>query len=276
MRYLLSSLAVLLCCQFTCAQNPQQLVERMVHNELWADKNDHSHWMYRDSDSEKGKTTVKEVIQTPEGWMRRIISIDGRPPSPQEVRKNDEDLHRFLNDPNYRRQQREKEDSDGNKATQLLSMLPKAFLYKQVGEHDGAIELSFTPNPNFDPPTREAKVFHTMAGTLLINSKDMRMKLLRGHLIDNVNFGFGILGRLAKGGTFEVEQADVGGGHWELTRLDVHISGHALFFATIQEQQHEVMSDFQQVPPNITLAKAADILNAAASAQSTEASAKKQ
>src|SRR5438874_13586253 len=58
----------------------------------------------------------------------------------------------------------------------------------------------------------------------------------------------------------EVDQADVGGGHWEITRLTTHISGRALFFATITQQQDETMSDFREVPAGTNLAKAAELL----------------
>jgi hypothetical protein len=82
-------------------------------------------------------------------------------------------------------------------------------------------------------------------------------------LVQNVDFGGGILGKLRKGGSFEVNQADVAGGHWKLTKLVVHMSGRALFFATINQQQDEVMSNFHEVPPGTTLAKAADLLKGA-------------
>jgi hypothetical protein len=246
------------------AQSPAQLVDRMVQNELNAARNDHSYWMYTDSNTEKGKTTVDEVLQTPQGWMRRLISVDGRPPTPEQAKKSRQELQKFLSDPDYRKQQHEKVEQDGKKATDLLSILPKAFLYSLQGRSANEILLAFRPNPKFDPPTREAKVFHTMAGTLLIDAKTMRLRRLSGHLIDNVNFGFGILGKLKKGGTFEVDQADVGGGHWEVTKLDVHINGRALFFATIQEQQHEVMTGFQQVPPGTNLVRAAEMLKESA------------
>ena len=251
---------VLLLAAVAFPQDPSQLVRQMVQNELNAAKNDQSHWLYRDSDSEQGTTKVTEVIQTHEGWMRRLISINGKPPNQADAQKNQDQIQKFLNDPSYRKQQLEKTDQDGKKATDLLAMLPKAFLYKSEGRQGDLIDLSFQPNPAFQPPTREAKVFHSMAGTLLIDAKSMRLAKLSGHLIQNVDFGFGILGKLQKGGTFEVDQADVGGGHWEMVRLDVHISGHALFFATIKEQQHEVMSDFREVPPDTTLAQAAAML----------------
>ena len=44
---------------------------------------------------------------------------------------------------------------------------------------------------------------------------------------------------------------------WEVSLLDVHISGRALFFHTIGEQQREVRSQFQPVRPQLTLAEAA-------------------
>lgn len=259
-KLLIFGLAAWLSVEFAQAQSPTLLVDRMVQNELNGAKNDHSYWMYTDSNTEKGKTTVDEVLQTRQGWMRRLISVNGHPPSPDAARRSQQELQKFLSDPDYRKQAHEKVEQDGKKATNLLRILPQAFLYTLQERSASGILLAFRPNPKFDPPTREAKVFHTMAGTLLIDAQNTRLKRLSGHLIDNVNFGWGILGKLKEGGTFEVDQADVGGGHWEMTKLDVHISGRALFFATIKEQQHELMTGFHQVPPGTTLARAAEML----------------
>lgn len=55
------------------AQNPSLLVNHMVQNERNAAQNDHSCWMYKDIDSEKGKNEFAEVVETPQGWMRRLI-----------------------------------------------------------------------------------------------------------------------------------------------------------------------------------------------------------
>ena len=69
----------------------------------------------------------------------------------------------------------------------------------------------------------------------------------------------GVLGRLEKGGTFEVVQSEVAPKDWELSLLDVHITGRALFFHTIGQQQHEVRSQFKPVPLDLTVAEAASI-----------------
>ena len=71
-----------------------------------------------------------------------------------------------------------------------------------------------------------------------------------------------LLGRLHEGGTFDVRQEEVAPGHWEVTLIDVHITGKALFFRTISEKQHEVRNEFQQVPGSLTLAQAVEVLKA--------------
>ncbi len=259
-RCALTAVCLLLLLRFAFTQSSSELVNRMVQNELAALKNDHSQWMYRDRNSLKGMVKLEEVIETPEGSMRRLLSVNGKSPTSDQEKKSQEAIKRFLTDPNYRKQQRQKTDEDTRKASKLLATLPKAFLYSSEAREGQMIRLAFRPNPGFQPPHREAKVFHAMAGMLLIDSKQMRLAKLSGHLVKNVDFGGGILGKLRKGGSFEVNQADAGVGHWKLTKLVVHMSGHVLFFATINQQQDEVMSDFHEVPPGTTLAKAADLL----------------
>jgi hypothetical protein len=120
--------------------------------------------------------------------------------------------------------------------------------------------LKFRPNPKYRPSSNEAKVFHNMEGVLLIDAKQTRLATLSGKLSSDVDFGFGILGKLEKGGTFEVVQSEVAPKDWEVSFLDVHISGRALFFHSIGEQQHEVRSQFKPVPSGLSLAQAASLV----------------
>jgi hypothetical protein len=73
-----------------------------------------------------------------------------------------------------------------------------------------------------------------MEGTVWLDMEQKRLVRMSGVLTSDVKFGWGVLGHLAKGGTFVVEQREVGKGHWELTRLDVDMNGKALFFKTIE------------------------------------------
>jgi hypothetical protein len=138
--------------------------------------------------------------------------------------------------------------------------LPEAFLFARAGREGKSIRLKFRPNPKYRPSSNEAKVFHAMEGVLLIDAKQTRLAKLSGRLISDVDFGFGILGKLRKGGTFEAVQSEVAPKDWEVSLLDVDISGRALFFDSIGEQQHEVRSQVKPVPSGLSLAQAASMV----------------
>jgi hypothetical protein len=108
-----------------------------------------------------------------------------------------------------------------------------------------------------------------------VNGKQARVEEITGQLIHEVKFAGGLLGHLNKGGTFLVKQAEVAPGYWELTLLKVQMKGKVLFFKTIGVHQDYSRSDFRQIPDNLTLAQAADILrhsNAAARPTATAVS----
>jgi hypothetical protein len=69
-----------------------------------------------------------------------------------------------------------------------------------------------------------------------------------------------MLGHLDQGGTLEVKQAVVAPGYWEVTLLNVSMKGKALFFKTIGIQQRYTRSNFKQVAADLSLAKAAEML----------------
>jgi hypothetical protein len=140
-------------------------------------------------------------------------------------------------------------------------MLPDAFVFNYAGGDDILVRLSFRPNPNFQPPSLEARVFHDMEGEMWVDCKQERLAAFNGHLTQDVKFGLGLLGHLDKGGHFEVRQAEVVPGHWDMTTLSLDMTGKALLFARIGVRKKENHRDFHQVSDDLTLSQAADILN---------------
>lgn len=242
------------------AQSVQEIVRKVVDNELWADTNDHSRWMYRDAYKSPDKDQVKIVIESPQGNLSMVIEDHGRPPSPQQHQADLSRVQRMLNDSSYRAQQKKNEQHDGEQARDMLKMLPDAFVWTLVSRSNGSITLSFHPDPKFSPGSMSAKVLAAMSGTLVVDEKAMRLKSLRGRLDNPVQFAWGLLGHLNAGGTFSIDREEVGEGSWQITQMHVHISGHALFFKTIGDQEDEITSDYHRVPDNVDLAKAAEML----------------
>ncbi|MEO6829279.1 MAG: hypothetical protein ABI164_05675 [Acidobacteriaceae bacterium] len=244
------------------AQQPHAhaLVGNIVANELKEDANDHSHWMFRDANKSLGKSTVKLVVQTAQGDLSKTLELNGRPLTPEQQKDDEQKMHRFVTDPAVRQKQKKDHQHDDKQAAAMTQMLPKAFLWTKLAEQGDETTLGFNPNPTFNPPTREARVFAAMAGTMVVDTKHKRIKSLQGTLIRNVNFGFGLLGRLQKGGTFSVERQNIAPNVWEITATHIHIRGHALIFKSIGEQQDEVTSHYKPTPPGTTLEQAEKML----------------
>lgn len=235
------------------------LVLKMVDNELDSQKHPR-YWMYLDDQTKAAKREIDRIIQLPECWFTWPVSINGHSPTAEERRHARRQLERLLNNADARKKNREEIDEDSRKSATLLKMLPDAFLFTRDGREGNSIRLTFRPNPEYKPSSNEAKVFHNMKGVLLVDAEQTRLTKLKGELISDVDFGFGILGKLRKGGIFEVMQSEVAPRDWEMSLLDVHISGRALLFHTIGEQQHEFRWQFKPTPSGLGLAKAASMV----------------
>jgi hypothetical protein len=237
-----------------------ELVRQVVANETQLVDSDHSHWIYRQHHIEDGKDTLKECVDTDQGALCRLIAEGGHPLSQSEQAKEKERLAELVKNPERQRKLQEARKKDGDQALKMLKMLPNAFHYEYAGTEGDLVKLKFVPNPQFTPPDRESRVFHAMVGFMWVDRDAKRLVELSGKLTRDVDFGFGLLGHLYRGGTFQVKRADVGDGHWETTLLDVKIRGKALFFKTINADQRETTDNFAKAPGKLTMAEGMKML----------------
>lgn len=230
-------------------------VRAAVNAELTAARTDHSAWDYHDHNIEPGKDAVYHVIETPKGDLRRMLELNGRPLSASAAQQELDQLRQYVNSPSEQEKRRKANSQDDSQARELLSMLPNAFLWTRVSENSKEITLRFTPNPAFRPPDMQSRVLGVMAGEMVIARDGDRIRTLRGTLTDDVKIGFGLLGKIDKGGTFEVQRREVSPGHWQITETHVHIGGHALLFKTIGQQEDEVKTEWKpSTAPNLQVA----------------------
>ena len=239
------------------AQDAKALVAKAVHSELAADQNDHSLWRYRDE--QKGQNKVSIVVNTRQGSVKRLIERGGRPLSPEETQAEDARLQDFIHDSSKLAKQKRDAANDDKNATELLRMLPDAFIWTVKGHTADTLTLHFEPDPNFNAPDMQSRVLSAMNGELVVNEKQQRIQEISGKLTRDVTFGYGLLGRLHQGGTFRVLRSEIAPNVWEITETHVHIEGKALLFKNIGQQQDEVQTDFTPVPAGTTLEKAVEM-----------------
>lgn len=251
-----------------------QLVREAVQNELDGEGKDHTHWRYHLHREDDRGSQDRDVIETKEGSLAKTLLINGRPLTAEQRNMDEERMKKLVNDPDERARRDHRLKQDEEKARQLLKAIPDAFIFKYDGVDGTQVRLNFRPNTNFSPPTRELAVYHAMTGKMWIDQSAKRLARIEGQLFEKVNFGWGLLGHLEKGGTFKVLQQDVGNGHWITAQLEVNMQGRAVIFKSLNVKQKETLTDFHRVPDDLSMAQALGILEKAANIQaSTQAAA---
>jgi hypothetical protein len=245
------------------ATDPAALVRRASQNELRSTAPPYPVRYKLRKQDEKGVTT-KEIVETKDGDVARLIAKDDKPLSSVDNQAELDRLNNLLAHPEIQEHRHKREQEDSGRENEMTQMLPDAFLYTYLGTTPGpngpAYRLGFKPNPGFKPPDREGEVYHGMEGELWIDQAQERIVKLDAHLIADVNFGWGILGKLYKGGSLTLEQQDVGHRHWEPTLLKLNLTGIALMVKPLSFQTTENSSDFQPVPLNMGYQDAVHLL----------------
>jgi hypothetical protein len=259
--------------QTAAKQDPraQEMVRVASRTELTAADNDHSHWEYKDVYRKPGAgETVSRVVETGKGSVSKKLSVNGQPLTPEELRQENSRIESFVSDPAQQAKQRKDGAQDDKRAENMLRLLPEAFLWSIKSDDGKTVTLGYVPDPQFVPPTMESRVFAAMAGEIVVDKKQNRIQTIKGRLVADVKFGWGLLGRMYEGGTFDVERRELAPGIWQITESHVRILGHALLFKNIGEQDDEVKSEFRRLPQETTLEQAAALLKGEPTALNAE------
>ena len=260
--------------------DPLELVRRASGNEIKANATEY-YCMFKDTTEYKDHSITKEIIRTPQGGLANTLLINGHPLTAEERQKDNEKLEKFANNPDARRKRREANAADDKRSELMLTSLPDAFLYTYAGTDRGPkgeelVHLKFRPNPGFNPPNHETMVYLGMEGDMIIDRKAMRIAKIDGTLFKDVDFGWGILGKLDKGGKFIIVQQDVGGGDWEEIQETLQFYGKILLVKSLTIWSTETMTDFHPVPSDLTTAQALDLLHKSVDVVAANGSAVKE
>jgi hypothetical protein len=231
--------------------DPVALVRRAIQHRFDEDRN-HRPLRYLLRKVDGAHDTTKDIIETKDGDVARLVAINGQPLSAQANQAELDRLHTLADDPEIQEHRRQREKKDTDRVNRMMKLLPDAFLYRFEGvvpcSAGQCYRLSFSPNPQFTPPDVESAIFRGMGGEVWIDRAQERLTRLDAHIIADVDFGWGIIGKLDKGGTIQLEQADIGDHDWELTSLKINMKGKALMVKSLNFQIMEEASHFSQVP----------------------------
>jgi hypothetical protein len=235
-----------------------ELIGAVITNEL-SDREQLLKWICV-IEKRAGKQTLTEVqVETKEGPLFRLLAIDGAALSAEQRQQDDARIDRLMKDPRPLLKLKQAEDEDEVKLQKLMSLMPQVFDYEYDGVEENLVRIKFRPKPDYVPPTYEARVIHSLSGTVLIDAEHKRLAKVAGQLMNRVDFGYGLLGRVDSG-TVELERVEVGPLQWKTAFINIHFSGRAVIFKTISKEQYERRSDFRAVSGELNLADARGML----------------
>ena len=256
------------------SEQTETLVKRVLHTELEAASDSAStHPMqYRLRKVSPRLSTTKLIVETKDGDVARLVATNDAPLNAQDQQNEDARLQGLLNDPSQQRHRKQREEGDAERAKKVMKALPDAFLYQFAGYVDTpqgpSYRLSFQPNPNFDPKDLEAQALKAMAGELWIDVADQRVTRLEGKRLHDVDYGWSLLGKLDKGGTLLLEQANVGNHQWRTTHLMLVMNARVLL-KTIKLDTTLELSQFTPVTAGMSYQEAIQLLRASNATQTS-------
>lgn len=241
--------------------NPNELVRRVVAKEVESAKQPAYYRFRFRRETERG-VFVGERILTKEGGISRTMTISGQPLSEEQRRQWEQGAQKLATDRELRAKRLRELRQDQKRITNLVRALPEAFVYEFDGREPGSgwVRLKFRPNPKFGPPSTETRALRGMAGTMWVDVAAERMARFDGVLVEDVDFGWGLLGKLYRGGQVTMENTRLLDGSWRTSALTLQLRGRVLFIKSFSVDRKDRFSQFERVPDNFTVAQAVERL----------------
>jgi hypothetical protein len=235
------------------------LIQRSSEHELQELENPKPYRYQERLDWNWGSET-RSVIETREGRADRIVLFNGEPLSPAQQEKQEHRLEKLLSDHDAFKDELKDQKSETQRRIRIVKAFPKAFFFDFAGAEKGLLRFDFRPDPDFSPKDRETQMYRGMEGSVWIEPAQERIVRIEGILIKDVNFGWGIVGHLNKGGIYEIAQTQLSPGKWRITMLDVDLKGKTFLINSFRFKRKEIDSQFHPVTSDMTYGGAVEEL----------------
>lgn len=205
--------------------------------------------------------------------IQRLIAKDGRPLSPDEQKKADEDAQDRVKEIEKELAKQEAravdQSSDGTPAREgrqisIAEVLRASrFLNPRRERLKGrrVVVFDFEPDPDFDFKDAKSflKFFGKTAGVIWIDEEDRQVARIEAVLFDSYKVGAGILAKLRKGASFTLEQERINDEIWLPTFADINLSVRVLLFGGVKVNQVIRSYDFQKFRTEVEDARVDEI-----------------
>ena len=221
---------------------------------------------YRIHKVDSKEDITREVIETRDGSVARLVERNGQKLTVTEDAAERERLKEILDSPGDFIRHHKRDDSMRHDSLQLVSQMPQAMIYTYVlgqpqlpGAAGRQIVIDFQPDQNYKARETLDDLLTGIKGRMWIDAQSHRMVRIEGTVQKDVNFGWGILGKINQGGTIVLEQANAAGDRWVYSRLDTHLTMRVVI-KTVAMNNRMTATDFRPLPGPISVQDAVHTL----------------
>lgn len=236
-------------------RSPNSWVQEAAQNETAIIQQGATSLRYRERKVDTKGDTTREMIESRQGGVARLIERNGGPITAEEDVAERARLQAALASPEEFLRHHKHDNETRQYSLELVQLMPTAMIYSYTpgqpqpsGAQSRQIVLDFRSDPKFHPPTMLADLLTGLAGRLWIDAARQRLTRGEAHVVRPVNFGWGVVGRIFPGGTIEFEQADAGDGRWVYSHLNERLTVRELMVKTVPVNMEMSSSGFQVLP----------------------------
>ncbi len=227
------------------SSSPGQVAQDAVNNEIKLIQYDRSYLRYKVHTRDSKGEQVRDVIETREGTVARVVSRGGRALTADEDAGEHGRLQAMLDSPAAFKKHIDKDQTGKKLAVDLIRLLPDAMNFSYVAgqpQRDQKppsaapdLVMDFEPNPRWSPPTMTSQALTGIRGRVWVEAKGHHLTRLEVTIFQGINFGFGMLVHIYPGGKLFLEQQPVGGDRWIVDHFIQQVTMRAMMVRTLKE-----------------------------------------
>ncbi len=225
-----------------------------------------THFRYHLHRVDPKEDTLRDVVETPDGNLTRLLQHNGQPLTLAEDTGDRKRLADYIGSGDLRRKAKD-EHRNQEYGLELIRAMPESMLYTltpgqpQLPNLDRPQwVLDYAPNPQFHPKTLAESLSTGIAGRLWIDAADHHLVRLEIHITRNLDIALGLLARVYTGGTIEYDQRRIAEGVYAYSHIRMHLRLRELMVRTVPYDSDLVASDIQLLQPPPTPQQAVDAL----------------
>src|SRR5450755_3998089 len=195
------------------------------------------------------------IVPTGTGTMKLLLSDSGKQPDPAEYRKQLQLWQQALelalnpNDPRakvaYAKFDKKKKDR-----AELIEGMKQGFTRKWIGREtiNGRLcdVIQLDPNPSFRPHTMFQEAISRVTAKIWVDHAQNQVVHGEAHVVRDLSFGGGILGKLYRGGVFSFDQSEITPGVWLPSRYQYDFTARKFLF-TFEEHQYIEATHYRRI-----------------------------